>query len=445
MLSQLLPTSQVTSSGNSGGIAPPTAIATAAAGTSASASTAANTIGTFSAGTPTAITTIPPTAAAAAVAAAHNTTALTAPTTTTTTTIPTATPTITPTTPTSTATPAPGPAVARIGSTTLKRPAASDLQRTGGAGATTPAKRRATGSSPYGVRSAPQPPNRASARGLGDFESPAFSHPQQLLFQQQQQQPQPPLALAAMPAPTLLTEDQLHGRSSEQLIHTILQLQTQHQQLLVQINAQFENINQQLSDLRNGMIASHHAAASVRALASRDQPLRSAIPPPPMPPQQTAVPPPPRPPTQPSQLAQTPTRANARAPPASPSHHIAPRSSVSAAAPATAGPPQYEYRTVATVEEVWKEYRHGLDGQPAIEKLDAMWGSRWRPEPRGRTWYSRRKVIWDKIKEFMAEGKSEEAAVQEVEKLRDGGTINKLIRMLQGDRKDKGVGDDGML
>jgi hypothetical protein len=39
----------------------------------------------------------------------------------------------------------------------------------------------------------------------------------------------------------------------------------------------------------------------------------------------------------------------------------------------------------------------------------------------------------------------EDAAVQEVEKLRDGGTINKLIRMLQDERKDKGMGEDSML
>jgi uncharacterized protein YoaH (UPF0181 family) len=54
-------------------------------------------------------------------------------------------------------------------------------------------------------------------------------------------------------------------------------------------------------------------------------------------------------------------------------------------------------------------------------------------------------VIWDKIKEFMAEGMEEDAAVQEVEKLRDGGTINRLIRMLQDERKDKGIGEDGTL
>lgn len=108
------------------------------------------------------------------------------------------------------------------------------------------------------------------------------------------------------------------------------------------------------------------------------------------------------------------------------------------------GPPTYEYRTVATVEEVWREYKEGIDGQPAIEDLDASWGSRWRPEPRGRTWYSRRKVIWDKIKEFMNDGLDEAAAVREVERLRDGGTINKLIRLLQDERKDRGL-DDSLL
>ncbi|KAI0872431.1 transcriptional activator of glycolytic enzymes-domain-containing protein [Hypoxylon argillaceum] len=403
MLPQLLSTSQVTTSSNSSSIAPPS---TAAAPTTA----------------PTPIATTTPTATTTATA-----TTTVAATTTTTTSIPAtaATPTTTTITPpTSTATPAPGPA-ALTGAIALKRPAASDLQRIAGTSAT-PSKRRATGSSNYGVRSVPNPPT--SARDPGRFDSPAFSHIQAPVFQ----------PLPVMPAPAaLITEDQLHGRTPEQLIATILQLQHQHQQFLMQINAQYESINQQLSDLRGGLIASHQAAAS--ALGSRDQPVRSAIPPPPVPPQQTAVPPPPRPPMQ------TPTRANVRVPPASPSHPIAPRSSVSAATPTAAGPPQYDYRTVATVEEVWKEYREGMDGQPAIEKLDAVWGSRWRPEPRGRTWYSRRKVIWDKIKEFMAEGMDEDSAVQEVEQLRDGGTINKLIRMLQDDRKDKGIGDEGGL
>ncbi|KAI0417862.1 transcriptional activator of glycolytic enzymes-domain-containing protein [Xylaria grammica] len=356
--------------------------------------------------------------------------------------IPIATTTTTATTiPTSTATPTPGPA-ALTGAIALKRPAASDLQRIAGTSAT-PSKRQATGSGNYSARSIPNPTSAsasaASAGASSDpsrFESPALLSQPQLLFK-----PSPATATATvtMPAPApALTEDQLHGRTPEQLIATILQLQSQHQQFLAQINAQYESINQQLNDLRGGLIASHQAAVS--ALSSRDQqPVRSIIPPPPAPPQQTAVPLPPRPPTQ------TPTRATPRVPPpTSPSQTIVPRSSVSISTPTPAGPPQYDYRTVATVEEVWKEYREGMGGQPAIEKLDSQWGSRWRPEPRGRTWYSRRKVIWDKIREFINDGMDEDAAVQEVEKLREGGTINKLIRMLQDERKDKGIGDDGM-
>ncbi|KAI1164472.1 transcriptional activator of glycolytic enzymes-domain-containing protein [Nemania serpens] len=408
MIPLLLSPSQVTNSSNiSSGIAPPSTVAVSATAPIPIAAT-------------TTITTPPATAAA--------TTTTTTTIAATATTAPTA-----PTAPTSTATPTPDPA-ALTGARALKRPAASDLQRIAGT-STTPSKRRAaltgpaTGPGPYGVRSIPNPPS-AGPRDPGRCELPAFSHPQLFL------QPSP----AMMPTPAPITEDQLQGRTPEQLIATILQLQNQHQHFLAQINAQYESINQQLSDLRGGLIASHHAAAS--ALNLRDQSVRSINPPPLLvPAQQTAVPPPPRPPTH----AQTPTRANPRVPPASPSHRVAPRSSVSAATPTAATPPQYDYRTVATVEEVWREYRQGMDGQPAIEKLDSIWGSRWRPEPRGRTWYSRRKVIWDKIKEYMTEGMDEDAAVQEVEKLRDGGTINKLIRMLQDDRKDKSVGDDGMV
>ncbi|KAI1821459.1 transcriptional activator of glycolytic enzymes-domain-containing protein [Xylaria intraflava] len=316
---------------------------------------------------------------------------------------------------------------ALTGAITSKRPAASDLQQIAGASAT-PSKRQATSFGPrsahYGVRSTPVPGN------LTRIEPPAASHSQLLSG------PSPTM----MPVPPIITEDQLHGRTPEQLIATILQLQNQHQQFVAQINVQYEHINKQLDDLRGSLIASHQAAAS--ALTSRDQPMRSAIPAPLALPQQTAVPPPPRPPTR------TPTRTasrDPRVPPTSPSRHLVPRASVSTSTPSTAVPPQYDYRTLSTVEEVWKEYREGMDGQPAIEQLDATWGSRWRPEPRGRTWYSRRKVIWDKIREFTAEGMDEDAAVQEVEKLRDGGTINKLIRMLQDERKEKGLGDDSTL
>ncbi|KAI1326526.1 transcriptional activator of glycolytic enzymes-domain-containing protein [Xylariaceae sp. FL0255] len=319
----------------------------------------------------------------------------------------------------STVTPAaPGPA-ARTGASTLKRPAASDLQRIAGT-TSTPSKRQATGSGNLSAGSVPSPSLLSSI-------SPTIAAARTQLILQ----PFP----AMMPASAPITKDQLQHRTTDELIGTILDLQAQHQQVIAQINAQYENINQQLNELRGSLVASHQAAAT--ALSTRDQPPRSIIPPPPVPIQQTAIPPPPRPPIQ------TPTRVTPRIPPASPSHQTVPQSALSVSTPTSGGPPAYDYRTVGTVEEVWREYRTGMDGQPAVEQLDAQWGSRWRPEPRGRTWYSRRKVIWDKIKEFMAEGMDENEAVREVEKLREGGTINKLIRLLQEERKDKP--EDGMV
>ncbi|KAI0390087.1 transcriptional activator of glycolytic enzymes-domain-containing protein [Xylariaceae sp. FL0594] len=361
------------------------------------------------------------------------------------------TPTSTPTTPTSstsTATPTPAtPALCvaapatNTGGPVLKRKASSELDRITSTTATPSAKRQATASRDYNVAFDPGP-------DPSTFETPLASQPQQVPQRPQgpQQNPCLPQHLPAsmLPAnPALVSEDQLHGRTPEQLIATILQLQSQQQQFVSQINAQYEHINQQLQDLRGSLIASHHAAAS--ALGTREQPFRSVVPPPPGPPQQTAIPPPPRPAVQTPVQIQTPGRATSRLPPASPGHHVVPRTSISGSTSTAAVPPQYDYRTVATVEEVWKEYREGIDGQPAIEKLDATWGSRWRPEPRGRTWYSRRKVIWDKIKEFINEGMDENQAVQEVEKLREGGTINKLIRMLQDERKDRGIADDAVV
>ncbi|KAI1840208.1 hypothetical protein JX266_013575 [Neoarthrinium moseri] len=250
--------------------------------------------------------------------------------------------------------------------------------------------------------------------------------------------------------PMLVTEDQLMGRSPEQLIATIIQIQAQHQQYVATISAQYESITQQLNDLRgslatlySGQASQYQAAVSQLQLSPPGYPdprsSRPVVTPTSVPPQQVSQGPP-RPP------ASHATPRPARPPPHSPlNSHPDPRllpKQHSLQAPQTPGPPSYDYRTVGTVDEVWKEYREGIDGQPAIEDLDANWGSRWRPEPRGRTWYSRRKVIWDKIKEYMAEGMAEDEAVREVEKLRDGGTINKLIRLLQDERKDKGIADD---
>ncbi|KAK8097208.1 hypothetical protein PG999_013152 [Apiospora kogelbergensis] len=344
-----------------------------------------------------------------------------------------------------------------------KRPATSDLHRAAGA-TSTPTKRHATKGS---VGSSAG----AGLAGASIMQTPTTgppAPPPPPLHQQQHHPPPPPQyphqhVLApgpahapAPPMPALITEDQLAGRTPEQLMATILQIQNQHQQYFASVSAQYESITHQLNELRSSLAAFYngqsaaHQAAIAHLQSSPPNPFggdHTRLPRAPAAPAPQAIAPqapqssPPRPP---ASMANRPTRP----PPQSPLQQhsdarLLPKQS-SAQPPQTPGPPAYDYRTVGTVEEVWKEYREGMDGQPAIEELDLTWGSRWRPEPRGRTWYSRRKVIWDKIKDFIAEGMEEDEAVKEVEKLRDGGTINKLIRMLQEERKDKGLPDDNI-
>ena len=120
-----------------------------------------------------------------------------------------------------------------------------------------------------------------------------------------------------------------------------------------------------------------------------------------------------------------------------PSSSAAPLTLPAVTQPTGDGPPVVECTNFNTVQEIWQEYRYGVPSQPApIETLDATWGPRWRPEAKIRTWYSRRKLIYDKVKELIADGIDEATAVQEVESMRRGRTINWLMRLLQEDRKE---------
>ncbi|KAK8070065.1 hypothetical protein PG994_006681 [Apiospora phragmitis] len=322
-----------------------------------------------------------------------------------------------------------------------KRPATSDLHRAAGA-TSTPTKRHATKGSVGSTAGAGlagasimQTPTTAPPAP----PPPPLHHPPPPQYPHQHILAPGPAHAPAPPMPAVITEEQLVGRTPEQLMATILQIQNQHQQYVASISAQYESIAHQLNELRSSLAAFYngqsaaHQAAIAHLQSSPPNPFGGdhtrlpRVPVAPAPPPIAPQGPQSSPPRPPASMANRPTRP----PPQSP---LQPHSD------ARLLPKQ----TVGTVEEVWKEYREGMDGQPAIEELDATWGSRWRPEPRGRTWYSRRKVIWDKIKDFIAEGMEEDEAVKEVEKLRDGGTINKLIRSLQEERKDKGLPDDSL-
>lgn len=90
---------------------------------------------------------------------------------------------------------------------------------------------------------------------------------------------------------------------------------------------------------------------------------------------------------------------------------------------------------VFTVAEVWREWKEGLGGQPAIQKLEGQWGSRWRPGGNIRVQFCRRKVIWDAISSRISRGQSEAEALAEVERLRAGGSLNRLADTLKQRRQ----------
>ncbi|RKK80768.1 hypothetical protein BFJ71_g15816 [Fusarium oxysporum] len=94
---------------------------------------------------------------------------------------------------------------------------------------------------------------------------------------------------------------------------------------------------------------------------------------------------------------------------------------------------------VFTVRDVWKEWEEGIAGQPAVRVLEETWGSRWRPGNRIRVQFCRRKVIWDELLARTASGKNEEEAVAELELLRAGRSLNRLIDELK-QRRWRGQG-----
>ncbi|EXK25311.1 hypothetical protein FOMG_18008 [Fusarium oxysporum f. sp. melonis 26406] len=90
---------------------------------------------------------------------------------------------------------------------------------------------------------------------------------------------------------------------------------------------------------------------------------------------------------------------------------------------------------VFTVRGVWKEWEEGIAGQPAVRVLEETWGSRWRPGNRVRVQFCSRKVIWDELLARTASGKNEEEAIAELELLRAGRILNRLIDELKQRRR----------
>jgi hypothetical protein len=129
----------------------------------------------------------------------------------------------------------------------------------------------------------------------------------------------------------------------------------------------------------------------------------------------------------------------------------APTPAEGAGRPADGPPLGYQLQKLYNVSDIWREWKYGIAGSPAVEALEEKWGHRWRPGTKARVAFSRRKVIWDEVRSLLRDGMTEEAAVQKLEHLRAGRSINKLQEMIQGrhgngpgtGRKRKAPGDGG--
>jgi len=114
---------------------------------------------------------------------------------------------------------------------------------------------------------------------------------------------------------------------------------------------------------------------------------------------------------------------------------------ITSQAPAIArepGLPIYEaLAMIYTVKDAWREWYEGFGGRPAIRELEEQWGSRWRPGNIARVQFCRRKVIWDELQARTARGKSMEEAIAELEQLRGGRSLNRLVNELRQRRQQR--------
>jgi len=91
-------------------------------------------------------------------------------------------------------------------------------------------------------------------------------------------------------------------------------------------------------------------------------------------------------------------------------------------------------RELRTVRQLWDEWFTSLNGRPSIDQLNQEWGSRWRMDSKEINFYSRRKVIIDEIFQRTVAG-NWQAAVVEVESLRKGASLDKLITVIKKARR----------
>lgn len=100
-------------------------------------------------------------------------------------------------------------------------------------------------------------------------------------------------------------------------------------------------------------------------------------------------------------------------------------------------------RSLSTVAGLWQEWKTGLNSSPSVESLEARYGPKWRTSQAERKFYSRRKVIIEEITKRIATGMEDWRAVEEVEGVRGGKSLDGLSKMIVERRKMTGGGSGG--
>lgn len=100
-------------------------------------------------------------------------------------------------------------------------------------------------------------------------------------------------------------------------------------------------------------------------------------------------------------------------------------------------------RSLSTVAGLWQEWKSGLNSSPSVESLEARYGPKWRTSQAERKFYSRRKVIIEEITKRIAAGIEGWRAVEEVEEVRGGKSLDGLSKMIVERRKTAGGGSGG--
>lgn len=110
------------------------------------------------------------------------------------------------------------------------------------------------------------------------------------------------------------------------------------------------------------------------------------------------------------------------------------------APPGLPQPPVYALMELFTVPDLWREWEYGIGGNLPVRLLEEKWGHHWRISTASKVAFCRRKVILDEVKRLIRLGTPEEVAVEQVEALRDGKSLNKLrnsIKARSGSQMDR--------